>query len=467
MIGSMRLSVLADTLPGELYGKDIEFYHVSTDTRSVADGDCFIALKGEHFNAHHFLQNAKAAGAIAAVVENHNTELNWPQLTVVDTTKALGDLGRLNRERFTGTLIGLTGSCGKTTVKEMLATILSRQGCVHATRGNLNNHIGVPLTLLDLSDQHTHAVIEMGASGMGEIEYLSGLAEPTVALVNNVMPAHLEGFGSEAGVAKEKSKIYAGLRQNGVAVFNLDVEYSQEWIKALQASRPDVKLITFSTIHSTADIVAQDIQLMANGCYQFILCAGKVQTEVKLGVMGRQNVANALAAAACAIAADVSPENIATGLAHVQPVKGRLVPMHGVNDSLVIDDTYNANPGSVTAAADILLDMQCAGRKAWLVLGDLGELGDDAKQILMNLGNALANKGLIGLLTCGDLSRWVHQAYCEAKQPQSVAQHFDTQQALAAYLQKNLTNNTVVLMKGSRSARMESVVQAIASGGEQ
>jgi len=468
MIKPLRLDKLVAPLKGELHGREISFQRVSTDTRSIQSGDLFVALKGDHFDAHNFLSDAVAAGAAAVVVDRAIEGIDAPQLKVKDTTLALGDLARINRQMYTDPVIALTGSSGKTTVKEMLATLLSGAGRVHTTQGNLNNHIGVPQTLLALDDTADFAVIEMGASGLGEIDYLAGIAEPNVALVNNILPAHLEGFGSERGVADEKSSIYRKLREGGTAVINLDEPYSSQWRKELSETRADVTQILFSAENPSADVYAKDIQLTPAGGYRFVLCVGAEQEFVELPLLGRQNVCNALAATACALSVGLSLVSIAKQLQHVTAYKGRLVAKTGRQDSLVIDDTYNANPGSVMAAANALMDLQVQRHRAILVLGDLGELGANETTILSQLGKDLAAAGLSELYTQGANSALISAEFSKCNNANfENTKHFLTQDELAHHLSTLLTDNTVVLVKGSRGARMENVVQAITLGGEQ
>lgn len=468
MIKLLRLTELIAPLKGELIGSDVSFSRVSTDTRSIQSGDLFVALKGENFDAHDFINDALAAGASAAVVDRAVDSVDAPQLKVDDTTLALGDLARLNRQVFTKSVVALTGSAGKTTVKEMLATLLSGAGQVHVTQGNLNNHIGVPQTLLALDDSADFAVIEMGASGLGEIDYLAGIAEPNVALVNNVLPAHLEGFGSERAIADEKSAIYRKLREGGTAVINLDEPYSAQWQQQLSETRKDIQQIGFSAENSSADVYAKDIRSTPTGGYQFQLCVGAEQALVSLPLLGRQNVNNALAACACALSVGLPLTTIVKQLPQVSPYKGRLVAKVGQRDSLVIDDTYNANPGSVLAAARVLVDLQASTKRTILALGDLGELGANEAVILNQLGKDLAGLGLSELYTQGKNSALVSAAFSKWANTQAEnVKHFLTQDELAHHLSTLLTDNTVVLVKGSRGARMEHVVQAITLGGEQ
>ncbi len=465
MIHALQLNDLLEPLDAVVSGDDTSFTRVNTDTRSIAEGDLFVALRGERFDGHDFVAGAVASGASAAVVEQIQADITVPQVLVKDSTVALGQIAHLNRRAFGCPVIALTGSCGKTTVKEMLATVLGRAGKVHVTQGNLNNHIGVPQTLLALDKTADYAVVEMGASALGEIDYLASIAEPDVALVNNVMPAHLEGFGSEQGVADEKSNIYRQLRQDGIAILNLDEPHSVSWCEELKRSREDLTQLSFSSVSESADVYASEICLGEGGGYCFNLCSKDKSIAVELSLLGRQNVDNALAAATCALAVGVSLEVIAEGLTHARPFKGRLVSEPGINNSLVIDDSYNANPGSVLAAASVLIDMQAQGREVVLVVGDLGELGTDAEGVLSKLGEDLARLGVPALYTQGDNSHLISDAF--TKSNAGDAKHFSSQNDLNQYLLTILTHNTVVLVKGSRSARMENVVQAITFGGEQ
>ena len=469
MIRSFSLAEIASPLNAELNGTNAEtvsFDQVSTDTRSIVDGDLFVALKGERFDAHNFLSQAAEAGAGALLVERFDETVLLPQVRVEDSTRAMGKLAQLNRSLFDKPVIALTGSCGKTTVKEMLASVLGQDQQVHVTQGNLNNHIGVPQTLLALSDDADVAVIEMGASALGEIDYLADIAQPDVALVNNVMPAHLEGFGSKDGVAAEKSNIYRQLRQGGTAVINADEPYAADWVEELNNKRADLKQLTFSCGEQEANVVARNIELGVAGCYRFDLHAGGNEVQVQLPLLGRQNVDNALAVTACSLAVGLDLQKIASGLEKSKPFKGRLVPMLGRNHSLVIDDSYNANLGSVLAAASVLTDLEHQGKQAILVLGDLGELGDGDLEILLKLGRDLAQLGILQLYTQGVNSELIHAGFSEAAED-GVSQHFVEKDELNSHLLTHLKNNTVVLVKGSRSARMEQVVQAITLGGEQ
>ncbi len=469
MIRPITLAELAAPLQADIYGSrpdKVSFTRVNTDSRNLQAGDLFVALKGERFDAHDYLQQVVAAGACGLVVEARDSSIRCPQVVVADTTRALGQIAALNRDLYTGPLVALTGSSGKTTTKEMLAKVLSGCGRVHVTAGNLNNHIGVPKTLLAMSAGIDYAVIEMGASGPGEIAYLAALARPTVALVTNVMAAHMQGFGSLAGVAREKSSIYLHLQRGGVAVLNIDVPQAGGWIRELQEQRPDIRRLSYSLLDPSADVSATDIRLLDSGCYQFQLNTAAGSAAVTLPVLGRQNVANALAVSACSLALGLSLEAIVAGLQAVAAVPGRMYPRRGLHGALLVDDSYNANPGSVMAAATLLQDFQRAGRDTLLVLGDLAELGDNAEATLAALGADIQTLGLPRLATLGDNSCFVGEGFKALAGSGQTATHFSTRDTLIEFIKQQLTNNSVVLVKGSRSARMEGVVQAIAPSGD-
>jgi len=464
MIRPISLAQAGTFLSAQLYASTEQagavFNSVSTDTRSIGLGDLFVALRGENFDGHEFSANAVAAGAGALVLERYCPELSVPQLVVADSTKALGQLGLMVRQMLVAPLVALTGSCGKTSVKEMLAQVLALKSAVHATRGNLNNHIGVPLTLLAMHSDVDPVVVEMGASGLGEISYLASIAQPNVALVNNVMAAHLSGFGSQTAVAFEKSRIYFGLKESGTAIINLDEPYAQGWLDELSSARPDLQVVTYSLMNKAADVCVTNIQLGAAGCYGFDLSLGERAVTVRLGLAGRQNISNALAVTACAHALGLSLGDIREGLESVKPVAGRVEPKLGLHGSLILDDSYNANPGSVRAAANLLADLQ--GEKVvWLVLGDLGELGEGQEQELDVLGRDIAELGVKHLLTVGVNSAAVERGFSRQGQG-AVSRHVSEQSAAIEFIKTQLKEDVAVLVKGSRSSRMELVVNAIA-----
>ncbi len=469
MIGSLTFQALVDRFGGYLVNGDFSFSSVSTDTRTIQSGDVFVALKGDRFDAHDFLSTALENGAQALVLSQPKENISCPQWIVADTTIALGNIARLAKEQFTGSLVAVTGSSGKTTVKGMLLSILqeaSGQEEVLATKGNLNNHIGVPLTLFSLNPKHRFAVIEMGASGLGEIEYLTQLAKPNVALVNNVMAAHVEGFGSISNIANAKGEIYEGLLHDGIAVINVDDQYASQWL----SQNSERKTMTFSTTKATgADVMAHNICSDEKHCASFELLLGREfgakfglklanqSLDVNLNVIGKHNVANAVAAAACAYALSVDSEAIIRGLNKYSGDAGRLQLMPGFNHSVVIDDSYNANPGSVCAAIDVLASMSL---NTVLVLGDMGELGDQSEQAHRDVGEYAANKNINHLLSLGNLTSLSAEAFgVNGVSYQAIELLIDQAKKIA-------DEKTVFLIKGSRSSRMERVVQALIERGD-
>ncbi len=439
-INSQRLP---NQLSPELKNGDALFSQVSTDSRSLAAGELFIALRGERFDAHDFLNQAAEKNPCALVVEKFQPQIALPQLVVADCLLVLGQLAAFNRSLYHGPLVAITGSSGKTTVKTLVASILAECGATLATKGNLNNHIGVPLTLLQLDEQHQFAVIEMGASGPGEIAYSCSLAKPQVAMINNVMPAHIQGFGSIAGVAKAKGEIYSGLVAGGIAVVNLDDAFAPDWLEQLSGK----KVLRVSLDKADANCRAENIRESQNQLV-FDLLINQQKINVNLQAQGLHSVSNALMAAACSYALGASLEKIQAGLARFAPVSGRMSRHRGYQGCLVIDDSYNANPGSVRAAIDVL-----AGYSGGvLVLGDLAELGDEAAQLHAGLGEYARAKRIKHLFTLGQLSENASRAYGEG------AQHYRERDQLVAALKKIATADTTFLVKGSRSARMDLVV---------
>ena len=369
MLKPLLLSEVAEALGGRLIAADSRFNGVSIDSRAISKGQLFIALTGPRFDGHHYLNEVAAKGAVAALVEREVPESTLPQLLVKDTREALGQLGALNRAGYDKPVAAITGSSGKTTVKEMLACILRTRGPVLATKGNLNNDLGVPLTLLELTQEHTAAVIELGASRLGEIAYTVAMTKPHVAVLNNAGTAHVGEFGGPDKIVEAKGEIIEGLGAAGVAVLNLDDKAFGIW-KHRAAGR---KVLSFALNNPQADFHAADLTRDARGCPGFTLYSPMGVEQVQLNLLGTHNVANALAAAAAAHALGVSMFGIKTGLEAVQPVKGRAVAQVTAAGLRIIDDTYNANPTSMCAAVDILAAFSS---RTVLVLGDIGELGE-------------------------------------------------------------------------------------------
>lgn len=443
----VSLKQLAPVLQGQLFGSDIEITDVTTDTRKLTPGCLFVALKGERFDAHDFAADAVKAGAGALLV-SRQLDIPVPQLVVVDTRLALGELGAWVRQQVPARVVALTGSSGKTSVKEMTAAILRQCGHTLYTAGNLNNDIGVPLTLLRLTPEYDFAVIELGANHQGEIAWTVSLTHPDAALVNNLAAAHLEGFGSLAGVAKAKGEIFQGLAPEGIAIINAD---SNDW-PSWQAKLTEQRVWRFSPDTPDCDFSAEDVELTAQGC-DFTLRTPAGTTAISLPLPGRHNIANALAAAALATAVGASLAEIQTGLSGLQPVAGRLFPVRLNEHQQLLDDTYNANVGSMTAAVQVLADMP--GYRV-LVVGDMGELGVEAVACHRQVGEAAKIAAIDCVLSVGVLSEALSQA-------SGVGEHFIDKAALVTRLKALIAAHPklTLLVKGSRSAAMEDVVRAL------
>ena len=446
----MHLSEAAAALDAERSGEDVTFTSVSTDSRTLKPGALFVALRGTRFDGHAFLEAARQAGAVAAMVDEKfpASRAPLPLVRVPDTRLGLGRLAAYWRRRYDIPLVAVTGSNGKTTVKEMIAAILrthcGETAAVLATEGNLNNDIGVPLMLLRLSPVHRYAVIEMGMNHFGEIDYLSRLAAPTVALVNNAHAAHLVGLGSVEGVARAKGEIYGGLAAQGVAVINADDAFAPYW-RTVVGQRPRIEfgLEQPAAISGRFEVTAEGTLLTLS------LPTGQVTT--RLVAMGVHNVRNALAAAAAATALGIPPETIAAGLARFTPVGGRLKPKRAILGATLIDDTYNANPDSMRAAIDVLAALP--GRRI-LVLGDMGELGEEAWRLHGEVGAYARDKGIDVLFCLGENARNM------AAQFGRHGRHFERIEELLADLENLLGPEVTVLVKGSRFMEMERVVKS-------
>ena len=450
---NIALSQIASITGGKLIGPDAQIQEIGTDTRKLSSGCLFVALIGENFNGNDYAHQAIEQGASAVLVSVEQNHFTGSQVVVSDTTVAYGQLASWFRTQWGGALVAITGSCGKTTVKGMVASILNQKANTWATQGNLNNHIGVPKTLLSLLPDHEFAVVEMGASGIGEIGYLAKLAKPEVALVNNVVPAHLEGFGSVEAIAETKGEIYGGLSDQGTAIVNLDDRFAGYWLDNIDSKN----WIGFSVEGQEADVFARAIQLDNRGCAKFDFHAHFGKFCVQLNVLGRANVANALAAGSCAMALGVEPEAIKKGLESFSAVAGRLAVSTAQKGALLIDDSYNANPGSVKAAIDVLSEVK--GRKI-LVLGDMGELAEESEPAHREIGRYAKNEAIDVLLTVGSLSLYATQEFGEG------SFNFESREALITWLEPQLNERTAVLVKGSRSAGMDKVATAIAVDGE-
>lgn len=450
----MTLSEAATVLGAEASGGDVTFTGVSTDTRTLRRGDLFVALRGDRFDGNAFVARARAAGAVAAMVDaasGEGPDAAFPTITVKDTKRALGQLAANWRQRFDVRLVGLTGSSGKTTVKEMLAAILREavgrthgDSAVLATRGNLNNDIGVPLMLLELTGAAQYAVIEMGMNHAGEIGYLAKLAAPDVALITNAGRAHIEFLGTEEAIAAAKGEIFEGLSTEGTAVINADDRFAAMWRERTAGKRcvdfaletPADVTATFNSRSLTSEIVLKTPAGIANAT---------------LRAPGVHNVRNALAAAAAAVALEVGPDAISAGLERYSGVKGRLQPKQAVAGATVIDDTYNANPESTRAA--ILVLAQCKAPRL-LVLGDMGELGAQGPKLHAELGTYAREAGIERLLTLGEQSAETARVFGHG------AKHCAGIEDLIAEVGNALAPDLTVLVKGSRFMKMERVVDA-------
>lgn len=483
---NLTLVTLATTANGQLVCDEtlnaISVDNLVTDSRALQLHEkqhAFLALKGPNFDGHRFAQQVIDQGCQVLIVDHLIADIDSAkvaQIIVDDTRIALGKIAAYVKQQVAPKTVGITGSSGKTTVKEMLAAILSRLGKVLATQGNFNNDIGVPLTLLRLEQDHDFAVIEMGANHIGEIAYTTELVKPDVAMINNIAAAHLEGFGDLCGVARAKGEIFAGLSANGVALYNKDTKYTSKW----QWRLTDKQVRTFSCLNPiNADCYSSNVVLDENGCASFELQSSLGHCDIRLTVPGKHNVCNAVAAAAAAIECGATLKDIQLGLAQMAPVKGRLnihhLPATPTSAAIkLIDDTYNANVESIKAAISLLVSY--SGQRI-LVLGDMGELGCEARHYHQEVGEFAKEQGINVLLTLGVLSQSTSDAF--AYKNNAISEHFSDRSMLDDYLfnllisshcateKSAITKNTVqtiqILVKGSRSAHMEYVVEDIIS----
>ena len=433
---------------GELIGPDRAYHGVSSDTRTIKSGELFVALRGPRFNANEFVGAAETAGAAGAVVDAR-TDRALAHILVGDTLEALTRAAVAWRDGFQLPVIGVAGSNGKTTVKEMAASILGRAGNTLATRGSLNNHIGVPLTLHRLDPTHRFAVIEIGANHPGEVAALVKLARPTVGLITNAGAEHLEGFGSIEGAARAEGEMVADLPPEAVAVLNADDEYFGLWRGMTRA-----RVVTFG-VQQPADFGAADIHTaIAEGGFitRFNLRSPAGNTPIELHLAGSHNVANALCAAAAAISAGASLEHVRAGLATMRPVPGRLQFKTAPSGAWIVDDSYNANPSSMKAGIEVLANVDA---RRWLVMGDMGELGDSASESHQEIGRFARNHRIDRLFATGKLSALAVEAFGPG------AQWFPETDSLSRAVNAELTREVCVLVKGSRSSRLERVVDSL------
>ena len=437
---------------GELLGEERTYTQVSTDTRKLAAGELFVALRGPNFDGNTFVDAAFAMGAAGAVVDRRPAvaAAALPRILVPDTLVALQRAAAVWRKRCAIPVVGVAGSNGKTTVKEMIASILAQLGPTLATRGNLNNHIGVPLTLLRLAATDRFAVIEMGANNAGEVAKLARLAAPAVGIVTNAGEEHLEGFGSLDGVARAEGEMFAGLSSDGVAIINEDDAYAAMWRSMTRA-----RVLSFG-VSAAADVRAENIRssLDEQGFRaQFVMISPLGRAECELRLAGMHNVVNALGAAAAAIAAGATLEPVVSGLATMRPVAGRLQWKAARGGGWIIDDSYNANPSSLQAAIDVLAVLP--GRR-WLVIGEMGELGAQAVASHQAAGTYALRHGVERLFAMGELTKYTVEQFGAA------AQWFASSEALTDAVARAMTAEVRLLVKGSRVNRLERLVQALA-----
>ncbi len=444
-----RLSEIVAVTGGRLVGSDAEFSGVSIDSRTLERGQLFIALRGERFDGHAFVAAAAQQGAAATLVEKAGAG-SVPQIVVRDAQAALAALAGAWRRQCPALVLGVGGSNGKTTTKELLAAILAGAGPTLATRGNLNNHIGVPLTLLRIESGHRYAVIEMGANHPGEIAALAALAAPAIALVTNAGDEHLEGFGDLAGVAHAEGEMYAALAHTGCAVINADDPFNELWRTMSRGS----KVVRFG-IDAPAEVRATALQgRIEAGAFVtvFTLTLAGQQARVRLNLAGRHNVSNALGAAAAAHAAGVGLPAIVTGLERMHPVGGRLQLKCGPRGSWLIDDSYNANPSSVRAGIDVLCGLP---GEHWLVLGEMRELGNQTEASHIGVGDYARRAGITRLFALGDAARHAVAAFGTR------ATWYDDASRLADAVAAGLDTGVTVLIKGSRVNRLERVIDRL------
>ena len=451
----MQLAQVAQAVNGQMTGADVMLHGVAIDTRGECHGRLFIALRGDNFDAHDYIDRAHESGAAAAMIERPLSQLEIPSVLVDSTHQALKDLSAWWRAQFVIPMIAITGSVGKTSVKEMLGNIFTQLGQGVVTAGNLNNEIGLPLTLMRLSNEDRFAIVEMGMNHAGEIARLTAIAQPTIALVNNAAAAHLEGLGSIEAVAHAKGEIFEGLSPDGIAVINHDDEFASLWLKQTELHRT----ITYG-LQKGAEVTAE-FELKESSISLRVRCPEQ-SFNVEMAVIGEHNVMNALAAVAVSVAANIPVETIIAGLEAYRPIGGRL-NIKPCGTLTILDDTYNANPASMRAAIDALKSFALST----LIVGDMAELGAATEQAHIELGQYAAQQGIDAVYACGQYAGLVGQGYGVN------GQIFADQIALLDCLKTQPLLHGAVLVKGSRSAQMENVVTflenqtAVQSGGQQ
>ncbi|MDO6682268.1 UDP-N-acetylmuramoyl-tripeptide--D-alanyl-D-alanine ligase [Oceanobacter sp. 5_MG-2023] len=427
---------------------DVRCTGVCTDTRQIQSGDLYVALRGEHFDGNRFASQALAAGAVAVLLDEVPPEaLDGPCLICADGLLAYGQIAGWQRGAFYGPIVAITGSAGKTTTKQLMAKVLEQQFITWMTPGNLNNHIGVPKTLLALQPEHEAAVVELGASGPGEIDYTACLVKPTIGIITNAGAAHLEGFGSLAGVVQTKGELIDSVDANGIVVLNADDPAFAPW----QTRAGNKQVVSFG-LSASADLFASEVACRVDGS-DFVVHSRHEgwSQHVCLAFPGQHNVSNALAVFAAARGLGMTPAMIAAGLQAAVPVAGRMKAVAGQNQWQIIDDSYNANPASIRAAIDVI----SLASGAWLVLGDMAELGEEAEQAHSDIGRYARQQGVSALVATGPLSRFTVAAFGDQ------GYWLPDRDGVVALIKQKMPDQTTVLVKGSRSAGMDSVVRAL------
>ncbi|MEX1196662.1 MAG: UDP-N-acetylmuramoyl-tripeptide--D-alanyl-D-alanine ligase [Pseudohongiellaceae bacterium] len=450
------LSALEELLSARLLGPDATFHGVSTDTRRLQPGELYVALRGEHFDGNAFIREAAAGGAAGAVVEQPLMDVELGQLQVDDGVLALGKLGGISRQASDACFLAITGSQGKTTVKEMAGAICESRAATLVTSGNLNNAIGVPLTLLRLETSHRYAVIELGASARGEIAETVALVQPDAALINNAAATHVEGFGSLDGVVEGKGEIIDGVRSGGAVVLNADDPAFPRW----RERAAGLRLVTFSLHDKEADFYARDVELDGT-VSRFVMRTPEGTVGVRLMLPGRHNVANALAAAALCHCAGIDGAAIARALETVRPVSGRLETLPGLHGSVLLDDSYNASPSSFRAAVDVLVALAVSRqRRAIVITGVMAELGSEAAELHRQAGAYARSLGVEELWALGPCS----DDWCEGFG--AGARKFASHEEIVSHAEHALGEDHAVLVKGSRSAAMDRIIDALRIKGD-
>lgn len=452
-MGDLSLATMASHYGGVILNGDADIQALSIDSRVLRPGQTFIAIQGPNFDGHDFAADAASKGVKALVVEHPLRGLAVAQWVVEDGVKALGLIGKSCRNSFKAPIIGITGSSGKTSVKEMLASILRQRGEVLSTKGNYNNHLGVPLMLAELDPKYAFGVLEMGASAVGEIAYLADLVRPDVALVNNVGTAHLEGFGTRENIVRGKGEIYQSLSDAGRAVVNLDSFGAGQFLSQISA-----QTLTFSASgKADADVRVSDVRVHDGGAI-YLLHTPLGEIEIQQSVLGLNNVSNGAAAATCALSVGMRLEEIRAGLKHVGQVSGRLFRRRGIGGARVLDDAYNANPESMSGAIDVLTNF---GGTRVFVMGAMGELGSGSEDYHRQMGEKARQAGIDCFICVGEATKPAAQAFG------SKAIWVNSNEEASQLCLELLDSNVTILVKGSRSARLDEVVSVITDLGGQ